>query len=66
MDLSALMSVGLCTQIFRLPSWQMEDIPITAMIICTAIKGLYESAKNRILLMPIRKRAKAIKKAAKN
>lgn len=66
MDLSALMSIGLCTQLLRIPDWQIHDAPLTALIACTGVKGLFESLRNRILLMPIRKRAKAIKKASKN
>ncbi len=65
MDLAAICSIGVWTQIFRFPDWEMHDVPITAMTLAVGLKGAYEGIKSRIELSPIIKRAKSIKKTSK-
>lgn len=66
MDLAAIGSIGLMTQIVRFPVWELHDVPIAVMSLAVYLKGLYEGVKNRFELSPIKKRAKSIKKASKN
>lgn len=66
MDMAAAAGVGVLVQIFRLPTWEPQDIAISAFIMAGGVKGIFESAKSRIQLFPIIKRAKQIKKASKN
>ncbi len=64
-DLLTASAAGLCIQSARFNNWGMSDIGITSTLITAALYGLKNAIKNRIDLVPIKKRAKDIKKASK-
>lgn len=65
MDLAVLSGLGLTAQVFRLPSWNMPDVGITAFLGTSLFHGLIQAMKHKKDLAPIVKRAKVIKMATK-
>lgn len=65
-DIGTLSTLGVVIQTARLPHWAPEDIGLTAGLGTIALKSIVDFVKNRILLMPIIKRAKQIKSASKH
>ena len=66
MDLAMFSGLGLGAQVFRFPNWGTHDISITALLGATFLHGIAEALERKIDLIPIKKRAKAIKKASKS
>ena len=64
MDMAMFSGAGLGVQFFRLPAWEIHDLGITSALATLALRGICEALKNRILLSPVIKRAKNIKKAS--
>jgi hypothetical protein len=64
-DASFLSVIGLAVETVRLDSWEPHDIAITSALLTMLYKTTIEAIKNRIKLIPIKKRAIAIKKSSK-
>ena len=60
-DTSIVSGIAFGVQLFRLPSWQIPDIGITAGLGTLAIKSFIEAMKNKKDLIQIKKRALNIK-----
>lgn len=64
-DLATVSGLCLGVQIVRFPYWGIPDIGMSAVFVTTLLRGLSNALNHRIDLSPIKKRAKAIKKATK-
>ena len=64
-DASFISALGLAVETARMKHWEPHDIAITSVLFTMFYKTTLEAIKNRIKLIPIKKRAIAIKKSSK-
>lgn len=65
MDFATFSGIATGIQVFRIPTWDIHDVGITAGLATTTYAAIGNALRHLINLQPIRKRAIQIKKAAK-
>lgn len=65
LDLMTVSGAGFGVQLCRIPSWEIFDVSIAAILGAFTIKGMVELIKSRKELQPIIARAKSIKQISK-
>ena len=64
-NLSTLSACGLAIEAARFREWQFHDIAITSLLASSFYASTLGWFKNKMALIPIKKRAKSIKNASK-